>query len=1451
VKREYWRYLPFVFPYALRHKGHLAGSVLLMLVGAGAALLEPLPLALLVDGVFSGHEPPGVVAALFGTSASTLILVAVFGSLGIVLLVNGIGVAESFVNTRLEQRIALDLRYDLFGHCLRLSRAFHDVTSPGDYIYRINYEAHSAGAITVAFMPLIQSLLTLMGMFAVTYHLAPTLALLALTVVPFIYWCTGIYGKVIEPRLIKARELEGESLSIVNQTMQFLKVIIAFNRQPFELNRFQRQGERAVAMRIKVTVFQTLFNLGVAVITATGTALIIGVGAHAVLDAELTIGELLIVLAYVASIYKPLQTISATMALFQDQLIGIRFGKAMLEMPPEVVDAPDAVELESVDGAIEFQDVSFHYETREQTLLGISFSVAAGETVAVVGATGAGKSTLVSLIPRFFDPHEGRILLDGRDLRTIGQRSLRAHIAVVSQEAQLFSGTVSENILYGRLDADHDEVVAAAVAANAHDFIMGLPQQYDTQLGDQGARLSGGERQRLCIARAFLKDAPVLLLDEPTSSIDSKTESVILEALERLARGRTTITIAHRLSTVRSADRLLVMDQGRLVEHGTHDELVARQGLYAALHALQSRVPGRAGAEAVEAVEAVVEVPSQRVAPCALGAAGPEVGASCPVLRRPPVVVVLGMMSKMPVPGVIWQTVQYLAGLELLGCTVYYVEAYGAAPTMLMTPGDPSGTRAATEFLDRTLTRFGFAGRWAYQALHDGGACHGLPLERVRELYRTADLVINLHGGTAPPPEEASGRLLYLETDPVQMQVEVHDGSAEAIAFLGAHDLFFTFGENIGSTRCPLPAPRDFRFLPTRQPVVLSYWRGKPFDGPARFTTIGNWRQDGREVWLDGKCYHWSKHLEMLELLDLPSVCDVPLELALGKCGDVDRALLVSQGWTVRDSREVSRDVDVYRDFIARSCGELTVAKDQNVRLRTGWFSDRSATYLASGRPVVTQDTGVGDVLPTGAGLLCFTDVDSAAGAVDDVMGSYRHHRRAAREIAREFFAHDHVLPPLLAAAGITTPRTALLPTVLPRTPFPSDLDLVPVSRHPTELAPRTLAALAEIPWPRGTEPGQVRAGAPDVTVVVVTFDGLPFTRFALETLLARPNALTLEVVVVDNGSRDGTLDYLDHLTRVDPRVRVLANDENLGFAAAVNLGVQAGSGDRIVLLNNDTVLADGWLERLIAHTEDVSVGLVGATTNGAPNQARVEPGYTTYGGLLRFAGDTARARAGEVFDIPVVTMFCVALRRAVYERLGPLDERFWPGMFEDDDYAMRARAAGLRVVCARDVYVHHFGEASFGELVPTGEHGEAFRANRARFEQKWGVRWDPHHAAVPDDYHRLRGQVREAIQDVVPQGKTVLVVSRGDEELLSVEGPIARHFPQGDDGAFAGWYPASAAEAVEHLEQLRGLGAEYIAFPSTSMWWLEHYDELRLHLEERYQSEAVDGTCLIYGPAS
>jgi ATP-binding cassette, subfamily B, bacterial len=600
----FFKDFPRVLPYLRPRKRLAATSLSLVAGGSAMTLLSPWPLAILIDTVLGSKPLPALLGPLDGLGRYTLLWIAVGSGVVITGLQHGLAVIDNYVNTRLDQGMVLDLRSDMFRHAQRLSLTFHDTKRTGQLMFEINNQASAVGAITVSIPPLLQSVVTLVGMLVIVVRIEPILALCALTVVPFIYMSAGYYARRIQPQVVRVRNLESQSLTIVHEAMAMMRVILAFGREEHEWRKFRRQGEQAVDARVRLTVRQTTFSLVVTMITQLGTALVLGVGAYHVLHGQLTAGELLVVMGYISQLYTPLEQISSTVSTLQEQFITLRGALNLLDTEIDIEEKPGADVVKCAHGRVAFDDVSFNYAARRGTLRDVSFEVPPGCRVAIVGPTGAGKSTLLSLIPRFYDPQLGRVLLDGRDVRDLTIASLRDQVSIVLQEPLLFSDTLRENIRYGRLDATDEEVEAAARDANAHDFITALPHGYDTLIGERGAKLSGGERQRVSVARAFLRGAPILILDEPTSSIDSQTESAILTALERLVVGRTTFMVAHRLSTVIDADLILVVNHGRIVERGTHEQLLAAGGLYAELHRAQigARRNGEAAALSAESL---------------------------------------------------------------------------------------------------------------------------------------------------------------------------------------------------------------------------------------------------------------------------------------------------------------------------------------------------------------------------------------------------------------------------------------------------------------------------------------------------------------------------------------------------------------------------------------------------------------------------------------------------------------------------------------------------------------------------------------------------------------------------------------------------------------------------------------------------------------------------------
>lgn len=802
-------------------------------------------------------------------------------------------------------------------------------------------------------------------------------------------------------------------------------------------------------------------------------------------------------------------------------------------------------------------------------------------------------------------------------------------------------------------------------------------------------------------------------------------------------------------------------------------------------------------------------------------------------IARRPRIVLLGLMSKMPVAGVVWQTIHYALGFERLGCEVFYVETHGCTPrNFIHKPGD-DGCAKAAEFIEGVMRRFGLGDRWAYDPLWNDERTFGMTREQLRALYASADAVINLHGGTEPR-EEHGQRLVYIETDPVELQIELYNGLPRTHAFLALHCAFFTFGENLGAPDCHLPLSRRFRFKRTRQPVIMEFWENAALPPAETFTTIGNWKQPYREVQFRGERYQWSKHAEFMKFIGLPARTAQPFELALSAYDAGDRAFLESNRWRVTHGLDVSTDIDRYRDYIGASRGEFTVAKEQNIRLRSGWFSDRSATYLAAGRPVVTQDTAFGNTLPTGLGLHAFNTLDEAAGAIECINNDYTRHCRVAQEIARDYFDHEVVLGDILGELGIATSRQR------PAAVIPDALSLVPIERRPLRLPEATLRAARN----RFYRPYRAYKACA-ATIIIVTFNNLPITRLCLASVLAHTE--NAEVIIVDNASTDGTHAFLRALADCDQRVRVFFSDSNLGFARANNMGLSAARGEILVLLNNDTIVAPGWLPRLAAHLVE-GVGAVGPVTNRIGNEAEVETSYTTYGEFLAEAERIGPiGHRGPIFDIPTLTMFCFAMRRATFENIGPLDEQFTIGLLEDDDYSERIRAAGLRLVCAEDVLVHHFGQASFGSLVASGEYARLLAENQRRFADKWGRKWQPYKRRNGERYTLEIAGLRALVDANVPAHANVAVVSRGDDTLLQLGPRHAAHFPSDENGTFAGHNPADADEALEALNVAKAKGAEFLVVPASASWWLRHYGGFATHLRENCGVVAEDAAATIF----
>lgn len=573
--------LSFLRPYRTR----VVIITALSIVEVGLAALTPWFLKTIIDNVLGGQPmAPWLASAvdrLIGPHPVTLLITIAVTGLVLQLLLEMVMMLHTQLQVNTGQHIVYDLRRRLLDRLLALSLRHHLTTRTADAVYRLEADAYCVNDLAMGgVFPLAMSGLKLAVMFSILAQLDPSLALLSLAVVPFLWACLRYWSTKMVDRAEKVKQAEAALVDRMFEILSSVKVVKSFAREAFELGRFHVVGTGTMQSRLRLTWQESWFAMALSMTTLTGTALILIVGGMHVLDGTLTAGGLLVVLAYLTAVYTPLSSIAHTAGQLQQAVASSKRVREILALDPETADATAGRDARGVAGEIVFDDVRFAYDPARPLLDGISFSARPGEMVALVGLTGAGKSTLASLIPRFFAPTSGQVRLDGIDVREYSLQSLREQVALVPQDAVLFGATIGDAIRYGRLDATDTEVVEAARAAHVDHFIARLPQGYQTPLAEAGATLSGGERQRISIARALLKNARILILDEPTSSLDALSEDAVFQALRQLRAGRTTLVIAHRLSTIRDASRILVLHEGRLVAQGRHDDLLQSNALY-------------------------------------------------------------------------------------------------------------------------------------------------------------------------------------------------------------------------------------------------------------------------------------------------------------------------------------------------------------------------------------------------------------------------------------------------------------------------------------------------------------------------------------------------------------------------------------------------------------------------------------------------------------------------------------------------------------------------------------------------------------------------------------------------------------------------------------------------------------------------------------------------------
>jgi len=588
--RRFRRLLPYIWP----HRAGISVVLLTMVLEVGLQVLHPWPMKVLVDNVL-GKQPLPAAAEAFtsrlpgGTGAHGLVAWIAAATVLLFLGNSMLSMVGATAFVKLGQRMVYDLAAALYWHLQRMSLRFHGKQQVADLVARVTVDTYCVQTLVSSMLfPVLQSGLTLVCVFGIMWRLDRGMALLSLTVVPLLALLIGSFSKVMEESARRRSDLETHLMVLVEQTLTAIPAVQAFTREQIELARYRSAAEDSVQAHRASTMVDMKFKLFVGLLTALSTAGIVWLGATRVLNGQLTVGTILVFLAYLASLYEPINTVVYSASTVQTLSANAARVLELLDQPPDVVEAPNAGAVKLV-GHVCYEDVSFAYEADRPILRGVNLEAHPGEVIAIVGPTGAGKTTLVNLLVRFFDPDTGRLTVDGHDLRGLQIESLRRQVALVLQDPFLFPLSIADNISYGRPNAPREEIMAAAVAANADEFIRRLPEGYDTVIGERGATLSGGERQRLSIARAFLKNAAILILDEPTSALDAVTEGMLLDALDRLTAGRTTFIIAHRLSTIRKANRILVLVHGRIVEKGGHEELLAASGLYARLHNQSTR----------------------------------------------------------------------------------------------------------------------------------------------------------------------------------------------------------------------------------------------------------------------------------------------------------------------------------------------------------------------------------------------------------------------------------------------------------------------------------------------------------------------------------------------------------------------------------------------------------------------------------------------------------------------------------------------------------------------------------------------------------------------------------------------------------------------------------------------------------------------------------------------
>ena len=550
----------------------------LSLIGIGLNLLKPWPFKIIVDDFL--RAGPAI-----RPDWRFWVLLLCLALIGIQLLWGIINWITNYLFVKIGLQALLKLRTDLYSYLQSLSLKYHDARRSSDSSFRVAYDSQSIQTIyNKGFTNIFGSIITLIGTFLIMLRLDWQLTLVSLGIVPLVVGAIYVFAHRIRRESTSIQEQESAVLAQAQEGLSSIRMVHAFGREEFEVHQFQRHARQSLQANLRLTLTNVNSALVISTLMVVGTAAMYYIGTLHVLTGTLTLGSLLVFSAYLLMLYQPLESLTYTAWAMEGATAGAKRCFEVLDRQDDVVDSPEAIAISSAKGAIAFQAVSFGYMPDRYVLRDIDLGIEPNQIVGLVGGTGAGKSTLLSLVPRFYDPTTGCVMLDGRDVREITKKSLRAQIAIVLQDTLLFSTTVRENIAYGRPDATEEEIIEAARSAQADEFIRQMPQKYSSLVGERGGHLSVGQRQRIGIARAFLKNAPILLLDEPTSALDPSTESAIMETIKELMRGRTTLIATHRLATIHNLDQIIVLEHGRIVEQGRGPDLVARGGIYAKLY---------------------------------------------------------------------------------------------------------------------------------------------------------------------------------------------------------------------------------------------------------------------------------------------------------------------------------------------------------------------------------------------------------------------------------------------------------------------------------------------------------------------------------------------------------------------------------------------------------------------------------------------------------------------------------------------------------------------------------------------------------------------------------------------------------------------------------------------------------------------------------------------------